>query len=155
MSIKFDFGDQTYAVLMRYCHTQTSAPRSRKEWRQQRDEAHEFATDVILNNDPANVLIEKDAIDPKTWRTTSAFVVRITPPVKAGERPTHDLVFGPFTAVCAPEDKFSYEIGRTIALDAMKAWALNEGTPYDAKVLLMKAWETFHKRPRGRRRRAA
>lgn len=154
MSVKFTHGGQQYAVLMRYCHVQTSAPRSKKEWRAQRDEAHEFATDVILNNDKANMLLEKDAIDPKLWRTTSAFVVRITPPPPArpNDRPSNDLVFGPFTAVCAPEDKFSYKEGREIALTALKKFALDEGTPRDTKLLLMKAWTAFNKRPRGQRR---
>lgn len=94
------------------------------------------------------------------WRMCSVFINKTTTTVVNNEVVnTSELVVGPYTSVCVPGDRFSYNEARSHALITLKESALKlySDTPIGAELpelfyITMNGFTSYNRRDRGNKR---
>lgn len=113
--------------------------------------------DLVFHDDKSNHIEDKAKY---VWRMCSVFINEVTETVVNGEVvTTNTIVAGPYTSVCVPGDRFSYEEARNHALATLKDSALNiydharinnKDLPQEFFVI-MAGYTAYNRRPRKRK----
>lgn len=137
MAIAFTFGNNNYRLMFKYGWFMTNKDYHPREVRGKlRDwmataitNTRESVPGDLVFNDPENNSGDKSKF---AWRMCSVFINKTSTAVVDGVVvSTNEIVVGPYTSVCVPGDRFSYNEARYHALATLKESALKiyEKTP--------------------------
>lgn len=166
MAIAFNHKDKTFRLMFKYGWFFTN---QQYDPRAVRGMLRDWMS-TSINNSKDNISGDLVFEDSKghsgrkslfAWRMCSVFINRTTEAYIDGKVTlTSELVVGPYTSVCVPGDRFSYDSARSHALATLKDSALKiyASTPPDTEIpelffITMNGFTSYGTRKRGNKRK--